>query len=143
LHFKYACYRKSYIKDCFASEEDFLEQLKVRQSAVEALIPSNLLQKDRQEVLRTLNLAVCRINLDVTTSVVQVGDYITATQKMHIIVSGTKDGKHISVAVSVDVNGLITCEQIESLDDVKVDKAVAHDGKVLIQSGAKLCLYNF
>jgi hypothetical protein len=59
-----------------------------------------------------------------------------------MIVSGVKDNKHISVALSVNHLGHILCEQIASLDDIKVDTGVSHDGKVLIQTGDKLFLFN-
>jgi hypothetical protein len=90
------------------------------------------MQKNRQEVLRTQHLAVCRVNLDVTTSVFQVGSNITDRSKMHLIVSGLKDNKRISVALTVDYKGHISCEQISSLDGVQVNKGVSHEGKALI-----------
>jgi len=58
-----------------------------------------------------------------------------------VIVSGVKDGKHITVALSVDCKGLISCEQIASLDGVQVNKGVSHQDKVLLQCGANLSLF--
>ena len=81
----------------------------MRQSALEAIIPSTLLQKNKQEVLRTQHLAVARLNLDKTTSVFQVGQNITDKTQMHIIVSGMKDHKHVSVVLSVSLMGHISC----------------------------------
>jgi len=43
-----------------------------------------------------------------------------------VIVSGVKDGKHVTVALSVNNKGLISFEQIASLDGVKVNKGVSH-----------------
>jgi hypothetical protein len=61
IHFKWARYRKEYIKEHFS--EKFEDDLKYRQTAVEALVPAVFYPRDSKDILRASDLAVCRLNL--------------------------------------------------------------------------------
>ena len=50
-----------------------MNEIEMRQTAIEAIYPSIV---PKTEVMRTSNLAVCRVNLDSTSCVFQVGDNI-------------------------------------------------------------------
>lgn len=85
---------------------------------------------------------MCRANLETTACVFQVSDNITETQKMHIVVSGKKDGKPVTVVFSIDHKFAITTETITAFDNLEVSAAVSHGNKVLIQSNDKLHLFD-
>ena len=64
---------------------------------MEAYVPASLYPRDQSEILRISDLAVCRINLSQVDAVCQLGDAITATQKLRILVTGTHvSGKRLS-----------------------------------------------
>jgi hypothetical protein len=51
---KGAKYRRSFIHDFFGGDKEFfLEELRDRQTAIEAILPATMLQKNKQEVMRT------------------------------------------------------------------------------------------
>lgn len=92
--------------------------------------------------MRTQDLAVCRVNLDSTQCVFQVGDELTDSKKWHIVVCGKKENQNVAVVFSVDVMGNIrSSETLAALDGVEVSAAASHEDKVLIQSADKLILF--
>jgi hypothetical protein len=107
LHFKWARYRQKYMKEFFKDERHFLHKMKNRQTVIESLIPASLLEKNHQEVMRSQDLALCRVNLDSTSCVFQIGSDISDNVKWHVVVCGKKDNKCVTVVLTVDNTGVI------------------------------------
>jgi len=70
--------------------------------------------------MRAQDLAVCRVNLDKTTCVFQIGSELAEDKKWHIMVCGIKDGAPVSVFLTIDVYGYIKAETITSLSGMNV-----------------------
>jgi hypothetical protein len=145
VHLKWARYRKSYMTEFFKDQAEFMEHLNSHQTAVESLIPSTLLERNRQEVLRTQDFAVLRVQLDSVDLVAQLGNELTDDNKWCIMVTGTKDQKPVCVVFSLSVDGAITAERIPQFEEptMQIVNAVAHGEKLLVQTKDKFFLFNY
>lgn len=100
----------------------------MRQTAIEAIYPSLV---PKAEIMRTSNLAVCRVNLDSTSCVFQVGDNIFDQKKVHVVICGKKDGKNVNVTLSIDSDGIITCSEFTLPDDLSIESAFCFEDFVM------------
>jgi hypothetical protein len=106
-----------------------MNEIEMRQTAIEAIYPSIV---PKTEVMRTSNLAVCRVNLDSTSCVFQVGDNISDQKQVHVVVCGKKDGKNVNVTLSIDSAGIITCSEFTLPDDLSIEQAFSFESQVLV-----------
>jgi hypothetical protein len=51
---------------------------------------------------------------------------------MNILVSGTKDGQHKTVIISVDHEGEVSCRPVDCLDGLHLVNGCGVDGKALL-----------
>lgn len=57
--------------------------------------------------MRSQDLALCRVNLDSTSCVFQIGNEMSENVKWHVVVCGKKDNKPITILFTIDSTGVI------------------------------------